>query len=852
MNLSPFASLFLAILVSLPSVAGAAANPMAPARNGVKLVLAENGRALLPIVIATNATPSTKAVANELASYLQRITGAPFEVTAGDGARGIVLGTINEFPSRAMAKSLEVRNTYDGREAFVVRSESRRLLLLGATDLGVSHAASRFLELVGCRWFFPAREWEIVPATPRLSFSADEASRPAILARRIWYGWGFFPENGTSADPLPAAQAYRDWARHNRMAGSFTVNAGHAWENIIEQNKSEFDQHPEYFALNKGARKGPQLCVSQSAVQQMSVDYALRYFRKNPKADMVSMECSDGGGQCECEDCVKRGNISDRVFGLANHVAKAVQKELPGKFVGLYAYNEHSEPPSFPLEPNVYVQLTAGFITGRYRLDELIELWPKRCQNMGFYEYFSVWDWDFDRLPGGSAANVAHLRKRIGQYLAHGATSIDAESGNNWGPHGRGYYIANRLMWDPQVDVEALLADFYDKAFGPGAAAMRRYYERLDPGNKPLLSRHLLGQAFRDVEEASRLAKDRADIQARLDHIKQYLRYVHLRWMLDREKDKARQKELTLATLTHAYRTRYSFMNHWESMRQAWLPKAAKTFEEPSWVARDPNEKKPWAVETFYSHDETEATFQEGLSYFQLQPITERTFSTELVPVQFTDAPSAASSQGYQGGLRYALYSTNGEPLELSVTTGTIAWYRDRADARYTLLSAAEETLHEGRLPLDGEAHKLQFQVPRAGLYFFDFDDSSAGWRIQVAAERPASILLRRDKGLSHMGHMQTMYFYVPKGTRQIDYFWSGGPHRVHGADKKLMHEIKASGEFVSIPVPEGMDGQPWHFTQLALGHLWFFNLPNQLAASPNALLLPREVVRADRLSPRR
>ena len=150
------------------------------------------------------------------------------------------------------------------------------------------------------------------------------------------------------------------------------------------------------------------------------------------------------------------------------------------------------------------------------------------------------------------------------------------------------------------------------------------------------------------------------------------------------------------------------------------------------------------------------------------------------------------------------------------------------------------------------EATLLQFKVPKAGLYFFDFDDSAAGWRIQVAAERPASILLRRDKGLSHMGHMQTMYFYVPKGTRQIDYFWSGGPHRVHGPDKKLMHEIKASGEFVSIPVPEGMDGQSWHFTQLALGHLWFFNLPNQLAASPNALLLPREVVRADRLSPRR
>jgi len=62
--------------------------------------------------------------------------------------------------------TLEIRNTYDGREAFVIRSEEKRLLLLGATDMGASHAAMRLLEHLGCRWFFPAREWEIVPLMP--------------------------------------------------------------------------------------------------------------------------------------------------------------------------------------------------------------------------------------------------------------------------------------------------------------------------------------------------------------------------------------------------------------------------------------------------------------------------------------------------------------------------------------------------------------------------------------------------------------------------------------------------------------------------------------------------------------
>ena len=283
--------------------------------------------------------------------------------------------------------------------------------------------------------------------------------------------------------------------------------------------------------------------------------------------------------------------------------------------------------------------------------------------------------------------------------------------------------------------------------------------------------------------------KDLPDVQARLDHIKQYLRYVHLRWRLDREKEKG--KDLALAAITHAYRTRYSFMNHWEAIRQAWLPKAAKDYKEPDWVSTEKSVLKPWAVNESYSHEETEQLFREGLQDFQPQDIVEKDFSNDLVPVQFEGSAPAASSQGYQGGLRYGVYSPKGEPIDIEVITGTIAWYRDRADARYRLFSAKEEKLQEGRLVLDGKSHKLHFEVPKAGLYYFDFDDSSAGWQIKASPEQQLSILLRRDKGFSHAGHMQPMYFYVPRGTRELDYFWSGGPHKLLGPDKKVVQEDK-------------------------------------------------------------
>ena len=80
----------------------------------------------------------------------------------------------------------------------------------------------------------------------------------------------------------------------------------------------------------------------------------------NPQAIMVSVEPNDGGGHCECDECKAVGTISDRVFLLANQVAEAVAARFPDKYVGLLAYAQHAEPPSFELHPNVYVQLTTS------------------------------------------------------------------------------------------------------------------------------------------------------------------------------------------------------------------------------------------------------------------------------------------------------------------------------------------------------------------------------------------------------------------------------------------------------------------------------------------------------------
>lgn len=811
------------------------------------VTLAAQRTARLPIVVSPTAGETTRKVAKELADYLQQMSGAKFEVRTAPADQGIFVGTKQEFPLPDFAKALAIDENHNGVEAFVIHPRKGSLYLVGATETGTSHAVFRLLERLGCRWYFPAKEWEIVPKLDLIAVDFSESDRPRIPARRIWWGYGFFDRarGKCQAD-------YEAWARHNRMAESFRTYTGHAWQTIIADNRAIFEKHPEYLALVGGKRTGPQFCVSNPEVRKLALQWALGRLEKQPALDMVSLETSDGLGHCECKDCVALGNVSERVFGLANEVAREVLRKYPGKMVGMLAYSDHCEPPSFALEPNVYVQSTAGFIRGRYTFEELMELWPRKTRNIGFYHYLSVWPWDFDQLPGGSANDIAGITERFRQYARVGATSITCESSNNWGPHGRGYYVANRLMWNPDADVDALLADFYQTAFGPAAKPMRRFYERFDRGNKPLMSEHLLALGFRDVREASERAKDRPDVRARLDQVKQYLHYVRVKWDLDHlPRNDPKRKELTLDGLTWCYRTRYSYMNHWTAMWQSWTQQAAEEFNQPDWSFRHRGGPIPWASDMPVSSEETSRVFLADLERFRPQDVQEVAYSDKLVWANLDDAAAKAAkprplSHRYQRPMRYAIVSKKGEPLAFTIETGVIKHYRDRPNGRWRVTNEAGEGIGSGRLPQDGNKHSIAVKVPKPGLYWIDYNDNSAGWAIEAAPGTPISLALERGERIHHLGqYRDPVFFFVPKGTRTLHLFWEGGnlKPQVFGPDGRLVAEIGDNGKFVGIGVPEGMDGQCWYFKRFAPQRIWFANAPNFLAAAPSELVLPKEVV---------
>ena len=220
--------------------------------------------------------------------------------------------------------------------------------------------------------------------------------------------------------------------------------------------------------------------------------------------------------------------------------------------------------------------------------------------------------------------------------------------------------------------------------------------------------------------------------------------------------------------LTHVYRTRYSYMNHWEAIRQSWIEQLAKEFDAADVVRIEAASKPPWKVETPVSARRDGATFREDLAVL---PAAERPGAgrspKDLVPaglqVGQLRPPRTSSTRTER---RYALFSRRGR-----------AAGADHHDGHHRLVSrsAGGELRGDGRRRArkspgaacrrTAKEHPLTARRAAAGLVLVRVQRSGGRpGASRVAAGRPVAVALSRSSPPAHLGHMQRMYFFVPRG----------------------------------------------------------------------------------------
>ena len=453
-------------------------------------------------VIVDGGTPDgCRSASEELQAYVELMSGARLEIVAeaASDRPNVFVGGPGAFERLGQSPD-QLRL---GREGFVVRTAGSDLVLVGGRHIATLYAVYDFLEDdLGCHWFWPGDVGEVVPNSPTIRLGKlDRVEQPDFSIR--WVG-------------------RQDWALKNRMnvqtgePDGFNIHwFVHTWLMLVPP-ADYADEHPEYYSEIGGKRLDPRgphrvnLCTTNPEVAQAAARTIDRVMAENPGIDMISVDPEDTQQFCQCATCRAKYEApglpyelqnSQRVFDFTNQVAALVAEKRPDLTIKTIAYHTYVRPPTAPeWQPreNVAVQF-CRFMCHNHALadetcshnqgfDSWYREWRERTSRILFYEYY--WKVSWVGLPWPI---TRMLRADLPRFREDGLLGIATQFNTNYATNGLGYWLAARLLWDAEADVDALLTTYYDGFFGKAAPHVRAYYETLDKAAQDS-DVHLAGQ----------------------------------------------------------------------------------------------------------------------------------------------------------------------------------------------------------------------------------------------------------------------------------------------------------------------------------------------------------------------
>ncbi len=817
------------------------------AESAPKVSLVANGQALIPVVVSPDASSEVLLAADELADYLSRISGSAFRVEERDPAadasqkdKVIVVGLSTSFSN--LPFKVKWKTDAVTRDQYLMRTTPNGLYLLGTTPAAVQCAVWDFLHRQGYRLFFLTDTWEVVPHRTEMSVALNIVEQPDYVTRQAPRG-----------APWSDRELWKRWQIRNRMNSSFALNTGHAYGGIVRRNKKAFAKHPEYFALVDGERPtsvNAKFCVSNAGLRQLVVDDAIREMKARPDQDSLSMDPSDGGGWCECKQCREMGSVSDRALTLANDAAVAINNlGLGEKYVGMYAYNDHSPPPNIAADPHVIISVATAFIRGGYTVEELVSGWQARKAILGIRDYHDVFAWSHDRPRKARGGNIEYLTRTIPWFHQHGARFMNSENMDSWGANGLGYWLTPQLLWD--VDnakrVDALIEDFLDNAFGKAKEPMRTFYVLVNRDQEAIRSHEdVVARMYRHLDQARQLTDD-SRVHARLDDLILYTRYLELYGNYRNAEGKLRQQGFE-QVWRHAWR-----------MRDRMMLSTVALCERDRFRDRNvevPQDLSAWKVDQPFDNSEIDVILASGIEANEptVLDFEAKEFSQDLVPASRLNLPPVAPgrlderSRGRQQ--IYTWFDDDRRQIELDVTGGLIKHYRDRGNVKFWLYSHKEATLdpvdQDDSVPPDGQQRRIVLKSPYHGLHWLEWTDGSDKTQVAFAKEMPRTIRSTLEDPM-RLGGRWDLYFYVPRGTQVVGGYTDSTKGTLLDGNQNVVFDfssMEAAGYF-RVAVPKGQSGKLWKFND-SRGSRMLMTVPPYLATSVENLLLPREVIDSD------
>lgn len=448
------------------------------------IVLVEGGNAASVVVLPDEPHELEKLAADELVEHIKVISGCELPVAkTGDAQKDRTWIRIGRAADASLDKL--TKDAGENPSAFTLKVSGKRVDIRGLSEEGTVIGAYEMLEQLGVRWYMPGDFGRVIPENKTLRLKEQTTSQtPSMVYRQLQHLDVGVP-----------------WARRARLGGEPRSTGRHG---IPGLDKDAFDEHPEYYSLIAGERRAKQDCLSNADVLKR----AIAGIRKQAEAQIaqgktgaiyVGASSHDGSGYCECEDCraldrgvydptADRESMTDRYIWFFNQVLDALEDEFPNLHIVTYTYGAHMMPPDITPNPRI-VPVFAPITLDRNRsmdnpmspdrhmlrwlIDEWAESGVREMYFRGYYHNLACPQFPFSQQD--------RVRNETKAFRERGITVMRVENiHTSWSSAFLDLYVATRVMWNVNTDVDALLDEFYQLYYGPAEKPMRAYHEKLN------------------------------------------------------------------------------------------------------------------------------------------------------------------------------------------------------------------------------------------------------------------------------------------------------------------------------------------------------------------------------------
>ncbi len=438
------------------------------------------------VIYPKNYLPAEKTAAYELAAYLEKMCGCSMEIFTDDiGEREYEICVGNTCRTAAPIP--------ENAEGYTIYSEKNNLFIVGGSDRGTLYGVYDYLRMSGCRFY--SVDTEIIPNTDRLILPPEPvSSSPAFEYRDTFWSCSYDTAlsaklhlNGCVGDrDLPA-----EWGGGISYAGNFVHSLP-----LMLPPEEYFDKHPEYFSLINGKRVGErlytQLCLTNEDVYQIVLKRVRDWLHQFPEAKIISVSQDDAytlDTYCTCPECAKVNEEEQTpggtLFRFVNRIAEDIEEEFPDVAIDTLAYQYSIKPPVITKpRKNVIIRYCTGSCShhavteceSNAHIVKNIEAWNRICGRIYIWNYTTNFAAYLSPYP-----NFDAIAEDTRFFSSHGVLGLFQQGMYQEGRSGefgglRAYCMA-RLLWEPQLDMKALMKEFCDAYYGEASDCILRYID---------------------------------------------------------------------------------------------------------------------------------------------------------------------------------------------------------------------------------------------------------------------------------------------------------------------------------------------------------------------------------------